>query len=84
MDRVSATKTINTGSILGRVKSKIRIHSFPAWRSAIKRDIVVVLSPLSWVVDAWEGDSLLEDRKFSSLSPDQENLVNKNIIIQSK
>ena len=39
MDRASATEAVDTGSIPGRVKPKtikISIHSFPAWRSAIK------------------------------------------------
>ena len=39
VDRASATEAVDTGSIPGRVKPKtikIGIHSFPAWRSAIK------------------------------------------------
>ena len=39
MDRASATETVDSGSIPGRVKQKtikIGIHSFPAWVSAIK------------------------------------------------
>ena len=40
MDRASAIKTVDTGSIPGRVKPKtikIGIHNFPAWRTSIKR-----------------------------------------------
>ena len=39
VDRASATEAVDSGSIPGRVKPKtikIGIHSFPAWRSAIK------------------------------------------------
>ena len=39
VDTASATETVDLGSIPGRVKPKtikIGIHSFPAWRSAIK------------------------------------------------
>ena len=39
VDRASATGTVDSGSIPGRVipkTIKIGIHSFPAWRSAIK------------------------------------------------
>ena len=39
VDRASATETVDSGSIPGRVKPKtikIGIHSFPAWRSALK------------------------------------------------
>ena len=39
VDRASATETVDSGSILGRVKPKtikIGIQSFLAWRSAIK------------------------------------------------
>ena len=39
VDRASATKTVDFSWISGRVKPKtlkIGIHSFPAWRSAIK------------------------------------------------
>ena len=39
VDRASATETVDSDSIPGRVKSKtieIGIHSFPAWRSTIK------------------------------------------------
>ena len=39
VDRASATETIDSGSITGRVKLKTiktGIHSFPAWRSATK------------------------------------------------
>ena len=39
VDRASATEAVDLGSIPGRVKPKtikIGIHSFPAWRSAIK------------------------------------------------
>ena len=39
VDRASATESVDSGSIPGRVKpktTKIGIHSFPAWRSAIK------------------------------------------------
>ena len=39
VDRASATETVNLSSIPSRVKpntTKIGIHSFPAWRSAIK------------------------------------------------
>ena len=43
MDGASATETVNWASIPNRVKPKtikIGIHSFPAWRSAIKRNSV--------------------------------------------
>ena len=39
VDGASATEAVDSGSIPGRVKPKtikIGIHSFPAWRSAIK------------------------------------------------
>ena len=39
VDRASATEAVDSGSIPGRVipkTIKIGIHSFPAWRSAIK------------------------------------------------
>ena len=39
VDRASATETVDSGSITGRVKLKtikIDIQSFPAWRSALK------------------------------------------------
>ena len=39
MDKASATEVVDSGSIIDRVKPKtikIGIHSFPAWRSAIK------------------------------------------------
>ena len=39
VNRASATEAVDLGSIPGRVKPKtlkIGIHSFPAWRSAIK------------------------------------------------
>ena len=39
VDRASATEAVDSGSIPGRVKPKtikIGIHSFSAWRSAIK------------------------------------------------
>ena len=39
VDRTSATETVDSGSIPGRVKPKaiqIGIYSFPAWCSAIK------------------------------------------------
>ena len=41
LDKVFATETVNPGSILDRVKpktTKIDIHSFPAWRSALKKN----------------------------------------------
>ena len=40
MDKVFAIETVGSGSIPSRVKPntiKIVIHSFPAWRSALKR-----------------------------------------------
>ena len=43
VDRASATETVNSGSIPGRVKPKtinIGIHSLSAWRSTIKKDSV--------------------------------------------
>ena len=42
VDRASATETVDSGSILGWVKSKttkIDNHSFPAWRSKIKGSV---------------------------------------------
>ena len=42
MDRVSATEAADSGSIPRRIKPKtikIDIHSFPAWRSAIKETV---------------------------------------------
>ena len=39
VDRASATETVNTVSIPGRVQPKtikVGIHSFLAWRSALK------------------------------------------------
>ena len=42
VDRASATEAVDSGSIPGRVKPKtikIGIHSFPAWRSALKRTV---------------------------------------------
>ena len=39
VDRASATEMVDSGSIPGRVipmTTKTDIHSFPAWRSAIK------------------------------------------------
>ena len=39
VDRASSTEAVDSGLIPGRVKpktKKIGIHSFPAWRSAIK------------------------------------------------
>ena len=41
-DRASATAAVDSSSIPGRFKPKnikIGIHSFPAWRSAIKRTV---------------------------------------------
>ena len=43
MDRSFDTKTVDSGLIPGGVKPKtikIDIHSFPAWRSAIKSNLV--------------------------------------------
>ena len=42
VDRASATEAVDSGLIPGRVKPKtikIGIHSFPAWRSAIKETV---------------------------------------------
>ena len=74
VDGAFATKMVDFGSILGRVKSntiKIDIHSFSAWRSAIKGRVWSLRCVL------WTGGSLLEDQKVLSLSPGQGKLVNK-------
>ena len=76
MDGASATETVNSGSIPGRVKPKtikIGIHSFPATFSN-KRDSV---KPPPCVVDRWAGGSLTRRQKVPSLSPGQGNLVNE-------
>ena len=55
VDKASATKTIDSGSIPGRVKLKtikIGIHSFPACRLAIKGTDSV--KPPPCVVDRWQ------------------------------
>ena len=42
VDKASATEAVDSGSIPGRVKTKIIkivIHSFPAWRSALTRTV---------------------------------------------
>ena len=67
----SATEAVDFGWIPCRVTPKtikIDIHSFPAWRSAIK---VTVWQTGEQMV-AW-----LEDWKVPSVSPDQGNLVKK-------
>ena len=63
VDKASATETIDLGLIPGRVKLKtikIGTNSFPAWRSAIKRDN---MKPLSCVVGSWEDGSLTQRPK---------------------
>ena len=58
VDKASATKTVDTGSITGRIKSKtikVGIHSLPVWRSTTKRDSV---KPPPCVVDRWANGSL--------------------------
>ena len=77
MDRASATEAIDMGSIPSRVKpktKKIGIHSFPAWRSAIKGTVWSL--HLVWYADG-QVAAWLKDRKVPSLSPGQGNLVNK-------
>ena len=57
MDRASATEVVDLGSIPGRVKPKIikiGIHSFPAWRSAIKGAV------RGGQMDRWQLDSKTE------------------------
>ena len=47
VDRAFATEAVDLGSIPGRVKPKtikIGIHSFLAWRSAIKGTVVIVIT----------------------------------------
>ena len=72
MDWASVTEAVDKGSIPGRVKPKtikIGIHSFPAWRSAIKRNNE---KPPPCVVDRWAGWQLeAKDRKVPSLFPGQ-------------
>ena len=58
VDRASVTEAVDSGSIPDRVKPKtikIGIHSFLAWRSAIKG---TVWSLRRGVVDRWAGGSL--------------------------
>ena len=74
VDRASATETVHLGSIPGRVKPKTiknSIYSFPAWRSAIKKDSVKP-PRTGGQVAAW-----LRNRKVPSLSPDQGKFANK-------
>ena len=76
MDR--ASETVDSNLILGLVKSKTRkigIHSYPAWRSAIKEDNV---KPPLCVAASCQLD--LETTKVTLLFPGQGNLVNKNVI----
>ena len=80
MDRASATKTVDSGSIPGQVKpkyKKIGTHSFPVWRSAIKGTVWSLHRV--WKTDGHQAASI-EDRKVPSLSPDQSTLVNKDVL----
>ena len=64
MDRASVTETVDTGSILGRVKPKTiktGIHSYSAGRSAIKKDSTK-FPPR--VVDRKQLDSKTERRRL--------------------
>ena len=79
MDRVSATETVDLGSISGRVKLKIikiGIHSFHAWRSAMKWQCEAS-SVCGRQVGTEQVEAWLEDWKVLSLSSGQGNLVNK-------
>ena len=77
---MSATETVNAGSIPDRVKlkaMKIGVQSFSARRLGI-REKVYILHHVWWTggqVAAW-----LEDRKICLLSPGRANLVNKREI----
>ena len=78
VDRASATETVHSGSVPGRDKPKmIKIgnHSFPAWRSAIKRRYYA-----STVCGRQMGRGELDskDRKVPWQSPGQGNLANKS------
>ena len=59
MRNASATEEADSGSIPDRAKpktTKIGTHSFPAWRSAIKRFIV---KPQPREVDIWAAGILI-------------------------
>ena len=78
MDRASATKTVDSGSILSRVKPKtleIGIHRSPAGRS----EMWDIVKPPPRVVDRWAlGRWQLDSKTERSLRLD--NLVNKDLI----
>ena len=80
LDRASATGTLDSGSIPGRVKPKtikIGIYSVYAVRSTLKRDSV---KPPPSVVNRWAGGSVTRIPKslFAvSWPPGQGNLANK-------
>ena len=84
MDRVSASETVGSSLIPGRVKPKaieIGIHSFPAWRSAFKGECEASTVCGKLMIVWFEG------RKVPLLSPGQVNLVNeewKCIILAGK
>ena len=74
VDRAPATETVDSSSIPDRVKPKtikICVHSFPAWRSAIKGQCEAS------TMCGRQMAACLEDRKIPSLPPGQGNLVNK-------
>ena len=80
MDRASATETIDSGSIPGRVTSKttkIGNHNFPAWRSAIKKKGQYDVSIVSRrKLGRWQLNS--KTANVPSLSPGQGNSMNKD------
>ena len=79
VDRTPATERVEKGLISGRVKQKtikISIHSFPAWRSALKWT-VWSLHCVWWTDGLWRGGAWLEGRNVFLLSSGQCSLVNK-------
>ena len=81
VDRATATETVDTGCNPCRVKLmtiKISIHSFPAWRSALKKGQCETSTMGGRQVGTGLVTALLEDRKVPLLSPGRGNLVNKH------
>ena len=55
MDRASAAETLDSGSIPGRVKLRLKvdIHNFPTWRLAIKGTVWSLRRVRDGQVAAW-------------------------------
>ena len=78
LNKVSTTVTVDSNSILGRVKLrtiKIGIQSFPALYSAMKRD-----SAMPPLLVMGGGSLIRRPQKAPSLSTDQVNFMNEDVI----